>query len=44
MAKNNFYETLGLQRGASAKDIKTAYYAVSVSYCREDSDLHLNVE
>jgi DnaJ-class molecular chaperone len=30
MAKNNFYETLGLERGATAKDIKTAYYAVSV--------------
>lgn len=28
MARQDFYETLGLQRGASAKDIKSAYYQV----------------
>lgn len=36
MARQNFYETLGLQKGASAKEIKSAYYQVldlSVRYC-----------
>jgi len=28
MARQNFYETLGLQKGASAKEIKSAYYQV----------------
>lgn len=36
MAQQNFYETLGLQKGASAKEIKSAYYQVLdflVRYC-----------
>ena len=28
MARQNFYETLGLQKEASAKEIKSAYYQV----------------
>jgi molecular chaperone DnaJ len=29
MARQNFYETLGLEKGASAKDIKSAYYQLA---------------
>lgn len=29
MAQQNFYETLGLQKGASAKEIKSAYYQLA---------------
>lgn len=30
MARQNFYETLGLQRGANPKEIKSAYYEVPI--------------
>lgn len=28
MARQNFYDALGLKKGASAKEIKSAYYKV----------------
>lgn len=30
MAQRDYYEVLGLQKGASIKDIKAAYYAVCI--------------
>jgi len=32
MAKRDYYETLGLQRGASAQDIKGAYRKLAMQY------------